>query len=334
MKLHESKESMELLISNISERTGVREDVLEKDYYVTLLLKELSEKNNQNYAYFKGGTALYKALKSIRRFSEDIDLTVYVEDVSSPSQEQKRLKNAVKDFKSFWFKEKSVDKRANMEVSYKYDPIFVPDTNDTLQRFGNIKIEATSFTVSKPVEFMEISPHLYELASKEEKEILENVFDVKPFKIGTISLERIFVDKIFASEFYFVRDKFLDLAKHIYDITVMCSLDKICNLLSNDEELIKLIGYKREEETHRQSGVPQDLEIKDFSYLNDIEFYDSEQFKKALNTIHNIYVFDKKDKIDIEQIQETLNMLYFIFSDLETAKKIVKEKKKESDMEM
>lgn len=37
MKLHESKESMELLISNISERTGVREDVLEKDYYVSLL---------------------------------------------------------------------------------------------------------------------------------------------------------------------------------------------------------------------------------------------------------------------------------------------------------
>lgn len=334
MKLHENKESMELLISNISERTGVREDVLEKDYYVTLLLKELSEKNNQNYAYFKGGTALYKALKSIRRFSEDIDLTVYVEDVSTPSQEQKRLKIAVKDFESLEFKEKSVDKKANMEVSYKYDPIFFPDTNDTLQRFGNVKIEATSFTVSKPVEFMEISPHLYELANKEEKEILENVFDVKPFKIGTISLERIFIDKIFASEFYFVRDKFLDLAKHIYDITVMCSLDRICNLLSNDEELIKLIGYKRKEETHRQGGIPQDLEIKDFSYLNDIAFYESEQFKKALNTIHNIYVFDKKDKIDIEQIQETLNMLHYIFSDFVTAKKIVNEKKKESDMEM
>ena len=309
MKLHENKENMELSISNISERTGVREDVLEKDYYVTLLLKELSEKNNQNYAYFKGGTALYKALKSIRRFSEDIDLTVYVEDVSSPSQEQKRLKNAVKDFKSLEFKEKSVDKRANMEVSYKYDPIFVPDMNDTLQRFGNVKIEATSFTVSRPVEFMEISPHLYELATDEERKVLEEVFEVKPFK-------------------------FLDLAKHIYDINVMCLLDKIYNLLSDDEELIKLIEYKREEESRRQGGVPQYLEIKDFSYLNDIKFYDSEQFKKALNTIHNIYVFDKKDNIDIEQIQETLNMLHFVFSDLVTAKKLVKEKKKESDMEM
>lgn len=151
---------------------------------------------------------------------------------------------------------------------------------------------------------MEISPHIYELANNEEKEILENFFDVRPFKIGTISLERIFIDKIFASEFYFVRDKFLDLSKHIYDITVMCSVEKICNLLTDDKELIKLIEYKREEENRRQGGVPQDLEIKDFSYLNDIEFYENEHFKKALNTIHNIYVFDEKDKIDIGQIQE------------------------------
>ena len=324
MKLHKSKENMELLISNISERTGVREDVLEKDYYVTLLLKELSEKENQNYAYFKGGTALYKALKSIRRFSEDIDLTVYVEDVFSASQEQKRLKKAVKDFKSLEFKEKSLDKRATIEVSYKYNPIFVPDINDTLQRFGNVKIEATSFTVSKPIEFMEISPHLYELATEEEKKILEEVFDVKPFKIGTISLERIFIDKVFASEFYYVRDKFLDLSKHIYDITIMCLLDRICDLLSNDQELIEVIGYKREEESRRQGGISQELEIKDFCYLNNAEFYESEHFKKALNTIHNIYVFDKKDKINIEQIQKTLKMLRTIFENLITVKKIRK----------
>lgn len=321
MKLHENKENMEFLISNISERTGVREDVLEKDYYVTLLLKELSEKNNQNYAYFKGGTALYKALKSIRRFSEDIDLTVYVEDVSSSSQEQKRLKIAVNDFKSLEFKEKLLDKRATMVVSYRYNPIFVPDNNDILQRFGNVKIEATSFTISKPIEFIEIAPHLYELATEEEKKVLEEVFEVIPFKIGTISLERIFIDKIFASEFFFVRNKFIDLAKHIYDITIMCTLDRISNLLNNDEELIKLIEYKRAEEIRRLGGVSQDLEIKNFNYLNNIEFYESEQFKKALNTIHDIYVFDKKDKINIEKIQITLNKLHLIFDNLVTTKK-------------
>ena len=83
MKLHKDKKAMEALISNISERTKIRRDVLEKDYYVTLVLKELSNKENQNYTYFKGGTALYKALKSVRRFSEDIDLTVYVNDLNN-----------------------------------------------------------------------------------------------------------------------------------------------------------------------------------------------------------------------------------------------------------
>lgn len=74
MNLHLDKAAFQLVVDEISKKCSVRRDVLEKDYYVTLLLKELSEREHQAYAYFKGGTALYKALKSIRRFSEDIDL--------------------------------------------------------------------------------------------------------------------------------------------------------------------------------------------------------------------------------------------------------------------
>jgi predicted nucleotidyltransferase component of viral defense system len=90
MKLHLDRPAFGLIIDEISKQNNIRRDVLEKDYYVTLLLKELSEMDNQGYAYFKGGTALYKALKSIRRFSEDIDLTVFIENCSSPNQKQKK----------------------------------------------------------------------------------------------------------------------------------------------------------------------------------------------------------------------------------------------------
>ena len=72
MNFHNDKSTFRFMIFKIAEKNKVREEILEKDYYVTLLLKELSGKENQSYAYFKGGTALYKALKSIRRFSEDI----------------------------------------------------------------------------------------------------------------------------------------------------------------------------------------------------------------------------------------------------------------------
>ena len=58
MKLHEDKYSFLDIIGHIRETSGIREDIIEKDYYVTLLLKELAEKQKQLPAYFKGGTAL------------------------------------------------------------------------------------------------------------------------------------------------------------------------------------------------------------------------------------------------------------------------------------
>ena len=41
MKLHRDKFSFLNIIGLIHGVTGIREDILEKDYYVTLLLKEL-----------------------------------------------------------------------------------------------------------------------------------------------------------------------------------------------------------------------------------------------------------------------------------------------------
>ena len=47
MKLHKDKYAFLTLIHKIHDRSRIREDILEKDYYVTLLLKELSEKQEQ-----------------------------------------------------------------------------------------------------------------------------------------------------------------------------------------------------------------------------------------------------------------------------------------------
>jgi len=77
MKLHLDRDAFDVLLEDIHSRTGYRTDVLEKDYYVVLILSELAEMQKDGLpAYFKGGTALYKALKTTNRFSEDIDLSV------------------------------------------------------------------------------------------------------------------------------------------------------------------------------------------------------------------------------------------------------------------
>ena len=198
MKLHNDINAFAMLLDDIHDKTGYRSDVLEKDYYVVLLLEELAKKQEEGLlAYFKGGTALYKALHTTNRFSEDIDLSVDTRGCSR-TQSDKRLENATKKY-SYLFRDASQGKTNRSEITsiYTYNPITNFDEDDALQRFGKVKIEATSFTISEPVTSMGIVPLLYELATSEQREILTNIYDVRPFDIKTITVERIFVDKIF-----------------------------------------------------------------------------------------------------------------------------------------
>lgn len=170
------KNAFRVLLEQIHERIGYRTDVLEKDYYVVLMLRELAEKQEAGLpAFFKGGTALYKALKTTNRFSEDIDLSVDTRGCSR-SQNVKRLELAAKKYTAL-ARDASAGKMNWSEVIsiFTYEPITAYDANDTLQRFGKLKIEATSFTISEPTTSLEISPMLYEPATESEQNILREL---------------------------------------------------------------------------------------------------------------------------------------------------------------
>lgn len=253
MKLHRDKYSFLNIIGLIRGVTGIREDILEKDYYVTLLLKELSEKQETLPAYFKGGTALYKAQKSIRRFSEDIDLTVCIDNCSG-NQAKKRLEAATKKYLSLprtSRKELEDDRKGSITAVYDYTPVVTVETEDPLQRFGYVKVEGTSFTVSEPFSTLDIEPIIYTHATEEQRTILREQFEVMPFPIKSIRLERIFADKIFAAEFYYERAMYFDVAKHIYDVGVMLDLQPIQDMFENTGQFLEMSGYKRLEKTRR-----------------------------------------------------------------------------------
>lgn len=60
-------------LTEIAAETGFRFDLIEKDYYITLLLYLLKD---VQFIYFKGGTALQKIILNYARLSEDIDFTI------------------------------------------------------------------------------------------------------------------------------------------------------------------------------------------------------------------------------------------------------------------
>lgn len=307
MNLHLDRVAFQLVADDISKKYSVRRDVLEKDYYVTLLLKELSEKEHQAYAYFKGGTALYKALKSIRRFSEDIDLTVYIEDCPTPSQAKKRLENATLKFNCLEKGETLENNRGSITCEYLYESMYALDKDDALQRFGRVKIEATSFTVSEPTDKIMIAPHLYELASDEQQNIMRETYDVKPFEIETISLERIFIDKVFAAQFYYDRNDYSDVAKHVYDLTVLFNNEQIKTFLKDKSRVLKVIGYKRKEELSRKGGVSANMQIANFDYFKGLA--GNKEFETAFNEMQRIYVFNEQDKLSKETVIAAISKL-------------------------
>ena len=94
MNLHESSEFTEL-IRDTAEKMELPESHVEKDYWVTYSLRELSKSDYAEIAVFKGGTSLSKGYRLIDRFSEDIDLAILPTGLSQ-NQIKSRIRNVHK----------------------------------------------------------------------------------------------------------------------------------------------------------------------------------------------------------------------------------------------
>ena len=308
-----NKEILEELILNVNSRTGIRNDILEKDYYVCLVLKELASKQNELQAYFKGGTAVYKILDHMNRFSEDIDLTVKVNENESNNSNKTRLKKSALGYDIdglILVDDETIDKKGSITSFYKYDSLF---SLNELFKSERIQIESTSFTVSEPVSTYTIEPLVYKYATEEEKNILKEKYNISEFEIEIIKFERIFIDKIFAAEFYYERKMYEDVSKHLYDISIMIKNDNIKELLKNKSELSKLIGYKRKEEKSRIGGISEEKDIIDFDYMK-LDFNDD--LINAFNKMQRIYVMDNESIITIDDVKDTVKILLNVFRNL------------------
>jgi predicted nucleotidyltransferase component of viral defense system len=310
LKLHTDTTGFTALLNLISDSTGIRSDILEKDYYITLLLRELSEWQKDLPAFFKGGTALYKALGSIRRFSEDIDLTVCIEGCSN-SQSKRRLEKAANGYVSLprtALKEMESNQRGSITSVYDYTSVYGTFIPDPLQRFRHVKVEATSFTVSEPFAPLTIAPLVYDRGTDEQKEILQKQYNVIPFSINTIRMERIFVDKIFASEFYYQRQEYFDVSKHIYDLAVMAELEEIKILLADTVEMTDMMAYKRREEKARIGSNLSDKPISDFQIFSELS--DCKALQDRFLFMQDVYIFDNNDKMSFHDIATSLSKLH------------------------
>ncbi len=148
---------------------------------------------------------------------------------------------------------------------------------------------------------------LYDFASESEQKILREQYDVVPFYIMTITMERIFIDKLFAAESYVRRSsepqRAFEAAKHIYDLAVMFKQPNIQSLLEDDAIVKRLLDIRIEEEFGRLDGIPAVMP-QEFTFFETAG--GNNEIRKAYAVMQAQYVLRHEDRIEYDSAMTAL----------------------------
>ena len=229
--LHKHKEEFINAVNLASEYFHILPVIVEKDYYVTMILRELAER--QGFVVFKGGTSLSKCHKAIKRFSEDIDITI---DSRLSQGQMKKLKEVIKDIANeLDLVIPNIDETRSRRSYNRYileyqSVLYEPD--DTVQ---NAVLMETSFAeVSFPTVILPVHSYIGNMMIEEAPEEIKN-FRLDPFEMKVQGLDRTLVDKVFAICDYYLQNKVKKHSRHIYDIY------KLLPIVPQNEEFKNLI---------------------------------------------------------------------------------------------
>ena len=99
MKLHQESKLFYNTLRATAQHLDIKFEFVEKDYWITLVLAELSKSKFRDNSVFKGGTSLSKGHKLIDRFSEDVDLAIIDDGNKSGNEIKTIIRTLEKDMK-------------------------------------------------------------------------------------------------------------------------------------------------------------------------------------------------------------------------------------------
>lgn len=242
MVLHNDKENFDIAIKAASRHFNVSPAIIEKDYYVTLVLSELAKQVPD--MLFKGGTSLSKCHKIIDRFSEDIDITL---DSNHQSQgKRKNLKYTIIEICSTLGLNLLNESETRSRRDYNCYKIDYSASHSLPGLNPQLLVETVFIVKAFPDEIKQASSMIYDYLKAIGNEDAITQYQLQPFDIRVQTLNRTFVDKVFAICDYMLDSKTERQSRHIYD------LSRLLTLVDLDDSLKTLIKEVREE---RKSGA-------------------------------------------------------------------------------
>lgn len=270
---------------------NIEDRAVEKDWWVTAVLKALFSTPCGEYLLFKGGTSISKGWPIIERFSEDIDLSLgrqfFLEELGlhfAAADNNTQLKNLRKASRKYihevlseelgkrltamglsGFAIENVTTHPTAEgikpvdgdsdptvILVGYDSIFPAYEGDILPR---VKVEISCLSMSEPFEEKRITTLIHDQFGDLDEELSTSIRTVTP--------SRTFLEKAFLLNEEFQKDKPRSrrMSRHLYDLEKLMDTDYGRAALA-DGELYKAIVEHRRKFYHL-GYVDYDLDYPD-----------------------------------------------------------------------
>lgn len=238
MNLHHDREAFEELMVGAANELAIPTNIIEKDYYVTIVLKALSEKLDD--MVFKGGTSLTKCYQLLDRFSEDIDISYTAESGTPGEARKRRLKKAVvATMKELDFSITNLDDTRSRRHYNCYRAAYPSIYEQSIILKPELVVETYVALLPFPTTKRMVDNYIYRFLNKIGRLDLAKTYDLLPFEIMTQTIERTLADKVFALCDYYMQGEIERHSRHLYDIY------KIVDSIGITDELTRLIPQVR-----------------------------------------------------------------------------------------
>jgi len=293
MNLHTKQVEFVAAVRLAAESLKLKPEIIEKDYWVTYVLKKLSSNNK---LVLKGGTSLFKGYNFLNRISEDIDLTF----TSSFTKDgmTKLLDSLNLDPLEIIIRDPSEkDKDGQITRRFYYPKEF---ENAVSHMSEGIKIELYSLTT--PINHFKhrITP-LINLAFSEEPALIDQ-YELNPFEFEILSCVETFFEKFYAVNEYIInKNVYSKYTRHVYDIVILFSQEDIKSIFQSRT-------HERYFERHLKLRTDRNDSIIDNQFdLISAPIFDvlTDDFYKSFATFQEDFVFNNQ-RIHPEQIKSVL----------------------------
>ena len=260
MRLHEAPDTYLELIQATAAHIGIPAVHVEKDYWVTRVLKRLHESDYREAVVFKGGTSLSKAHRLIERFSEDIDLALKRDDGISDSQGRALIRSIEREItRDLQYRPDHPEeskhgrfRKTAHEYSTQTDAAELGQVSDTLLT------EINSFANPEPSSVMPIAALIRDFLIDAGRTDLVRDYELDPFSIHVLCVERTLCEKIMG----LVRAghqtnptlEFRRRIRHFYDLVMILRVNRYREFVASDA-FVDLMSEVRESDRDSMPGA-------------------------------------------------------------------------------